>query len=78
MKVGLLRPITLFPFPEEAFYNLSQRVKTFLTVELNTGQMVEDVKLSVARDAQVHFYGRPPGSLPSPEEVLEEIKKYYR
>jgi 2-oxoglutarate ferredoxin oxidoreductase subunit alpha len=39
--------------------------------------MVEDVKLSVARDAQVHFYGRPPGSLPSPEEVLEEIKKYY-
>lgn len=77
MKVGLLRPITLFPFPEEAFYNLSQRVKTFLTVELNTGQMVEDVKLSVARDAQVHFYGRPPGSLPSPEEVLEEIKKCY-
>jgi 2-oxoglutarate ferredoxin oxidoreductase subunit alpha len=77
MKVGLLRPITLFPFPEEAFYNLSQRVKTFLTVELNTGQMVEDVKLSAARDAQVYFYGRPPGSLPSPEEVLEEIKKYY-
>ena len=77
MKVGLLRPITLFPFPGEALYNLSQRVKTFLTVELNTGQMVEDVKLSVARDAQVHFYGRPPGSLPSPDEVLEEIRKYY-
>jgi 2-oxoglutarate ferredoxin oxidoreductase subunit alpha len=77
MKVGLLRPITLFPFPGEALYTLSQRVKTFLTVELNTGQMVEDVKLSVARDAQVHFYGRPPGSIPSPEEVLEEIRKYY-
>ena len=77
MKVGLLRPITLFPFPEKALYELSQRVKLFLTVELNTGQMVEDVKLSVARDAQVYFYGRPPGSLPSPEEVLEEIKKYY-
>jgi 2-oxoglutarate ferredoxin oxidoreductase subunit alpha len=39
--------------------------------------MVEDVRLSVARDAQVYFYGRPPGSLPSPEEVLEEIKRYY-
>jgi 2-oxoglutarate ferredoxin oxidoreductase subunit alpha len=77
MKVGLLRPITLFPFPEEALHNASQRVKTFLTVELNTGQMVEDIKLSVGRDAEVHFYGRPPGSLPSPEEVLEEIKKYY-
>jgi 2-oxoglutarate ferredoxin oxidoreductase subunit alpha len=77
MKVGLLRPITLFPFPEGALYDLSQQIKLFLTVELNTGQMVEDVKLSVARDAQVYFYGRPPGSLPSPEEILEEIKKYY-
>jgi 2-oxoglutarate ferredoxin oxidoreductase subunit alpha len=77
MNVGLLRPITLFPFPEKAFDDLSRRVKRFLTVELNTGQMVEDVKLSVERDAQVYFYGRPPGSLPSPEEVLEEIRKYY-
>jgi 2-oxoglutarate ferredoxin oxidoreductase subunit alpha len=77
MPVGLLRPITLFPFPEGAFHELSRRVKKFLTVELNTGQMVEDVKLSTERDAQVYFYGRPPGSLPSPEEVLEEIKKYY-
>ena len=77
MRVGLFRPITLFPFPDEALYDLSQRVKLFLTVELNTGQMVEDVRLSVTRDTQVHFYGRPPGSLPSPEDVLEEIKKYY-
>ena len=77
MKVGLFRPITLFPFPDKALFDLSKKVKLFLTVELNTGQMVEDVKLSVARDAEVYFYGRPPGSLPSPEEVLEEIKKYY-
>jgi 2-oxoglutarate ferredoxin oxidoreductase subunit alpha len=77
MKVGLFRPITLFPFPDEALFDLSKKVKLFLTVELNTGQMVEDVKLSVNRDAQVYFYGRPPGSLPSPEDVLEEIKKYY-
>jgi 2-oxoglutarate ferredoxin oxidoreductase subunit alpha len=46
-------------------------------VELNTGQMVEDVKLSVDRDVAVFFYGRPPGSLPTPEDVLEEIKKVY-
>ena len=78
MKVGLLRPITLFPFPEQVFHQFSKRTKVFLTVELNTGQMVEDVKLSVDRDAQVFFYGRPPGSLPTPEEILEEIKKYYK
>ena len=77
MKVGLFRPITLFPFPGMALFDLSKKAKRFLTVELNTGQMVEDVKLSVDRDAQVYFYGRPPGSLPSPEEVLEEIKRYY-
>jgi 2-oxoglutarate/2-oxoacid ferredoxin oxidoreductase subunit alpha len=77
MKVGLLRPISLFPFPEQAFQQLSKKSKTFLTVELNTGQMVEDVKLSVDRGAQVFFYGRPPGSLPTPEDILEEIKKYY-
>ena len=77
MKVGLVRPITLYPFPERVVERLSKRVKTFLTVELNTGQMVEDVRLSVDRDARVFFYGRPPGSLPTPEDILEEIKKYY-
>ncbi|NWF91726.1 MAG: 3-methyl-2-oxobutanoate dehydrogenase subunit VorB [Syntrophaceae bacterium] len=77
MKVGLFRPITLFPYPEKALHDLSKRVKRFLTVELNTGQMVEDVKLSVDRDVEVYFYGRPPGSLPTPEEILEEIRKYY-
>jgi 2-oxoglutarate ferredoxin oxidoreductase subunit alpha len=77
LKVGLFRPITLFPFPEETLNSISRSIKTFLTVELNTGQMVEDVKLTVERDAQVFFYGRPPGSIPAPEEILEEIKKYY-
>jgi len=77
LKVGLFRPITLFPFPDQALCELSNRTKLFLTVELNTGQMIEDVKLSVGRDSRVHFYGRPPGSLPTPEEVLEEIRKHY-
>jgi 2-oxoglutarate ferredoxin oxidoreductase subunit alpha len=77
MKVGLFRPISVFPFPQEPLNLLSDHVKSFLTVELNTGQMVEDVKLSVARDAEVHFYGKPPGALPTPAEILEQIRKYY-
>jgi 2-oxoglutarate/2-oxoacid ferredoxin oxidoreductase subunit alpha len=78
MNVGLFRPITLFPYPEAQLNALSERVKEFLAVELNTGQMLEDVRLSVKGDSTVHFYGRPPGSLPTPEDILEEIRKYYR
>lgn len=79
LKVGLLRPVTLFPFPKQAYKALSQRCKRFLDIELSTGQMVDDVRLSVARDAEVDFYGRPPGagSLPTPEELFEQIKKRY-
>jgi 2-oxoglutarate ferredoxin oxidoreductase subunit alpha len=79
LKVGLLRPITLFPFPEKAFAEITKKCKRVLDIELNTGQMVEDVRLSVARDATVNFYGRPPGtgSLPTPEELFEQIKKHY-
>lgn len=79
-KVGLIRPITLFPFPAKAFGDVTRRCKQVLDIELNAGQMVEDVRLSVARDAEVFFYGRPPGagSLPTPEELLEEIEKYCR
>ena len=79
MKVGLMRPITLFPFPQRAYATLSERCKRFLDIELSTGQMIDDVRLSVARDADVAFYGRPPGagSLPTPEELFEQIKKNY-
>jgi 2-oxoglutarate/2-oxoacid ferredoxin oxidoreductase subunit alpha len=79
LKVGLIRPITLFPFPEKAFAEVTKSCKRLLDIELNTGQMVEDVRLSVARDAEVYFYGRPPGtgSLPTPEELFEQIKKHY-
>jgi 2-oxoglutarate ferredoxin oxidoreductase subunit alpha len=79
MKVGLLRPITLFPFPSAAICKATSHCRKVLDIELNTGQMVEDVRLSVARDTEIHFYGRPPGagSLPTPEELFEQIKKYY-
>ena len=80
LKVGLLRPITLYPFPEKAFLEATQGCKRVLTIELNNGQMVQDVKLSVARDAEVAFYGRPAGagSLPTPEELFEQIRKQIR
>lgn len=80
MKVGLMRPITLFPFPKQAYAALSVHCKLFLDIELSTGQMVDDVRLAVARDAEVLFYGRPPGtgSLPTPEELYEHIKKNYQ
>jgi len=79
LKVGLLRPISLYPFPEKALADLADRGKHFLVTELNTGQMVEDVRMSVGRQATVHFYGRPPGagSLPSPEDILHEIRETY-
>ena len=79
LKVGLLRPITLYPFPEKELAELADRGKSFLVTELNVGQMVEDVRMSVGRRAEVHFYGRPPGagSLPSPEDILHEIRETY-
>ncbi len=78
MKVGLLRPITLFPFPKSAFKKHTSAGQKVLCFELNNGQMVEDVRLSVP-GTDVSFYGRAPGagSLPSPEEFLEQIRTHY-
>ncbi len=77
MKVGLIRPITLFPFPSEAINKASGPKKRFMVMELNTGQMVEDVKLAVKPNTDVHFFGVPPGYIPAPDELLKEIKKVY-
>lgn len=74
LKVGLFRPITLFPFPENEIRRLAEHKKKFLTVEMNLGQMVEDVRLSVEGKSKVDFYGRTGGSIPTPEEILEVIK----
>ena len=79
MKVGLFRPITLFPFPYAALDKISLSVHNFMALELNTGQMIEDVKLAVGhKKNQVDFYGRPPGSIPSPDELFHELKKVYK
>jgi 2-oxoglutarate ferredoxin oxidoreductase subunit alpha len=76
LRVGLIRPITLYPFPIEILRSTSERTSKYLVVELNAGQMLEDVRLSVGPDAQVAFHGRPcgAGSLPKPNEILEKIE----
>ena len=75
MRVGLFRPITLFPFPVDALRRLSERVKRILVVEMNLGQMVDDVRASVVPDVKVGFHGRPGGGLPTPSEIIEKIKE---
>lgn len=73
LPVGLLRPITLYPFPTKAIQALCPRVSKFAVVELSTGQMVEDVRLAVEGRRPVEFYGRAGGVVPSAEEVLEWV-----
>jgi 2-oxoglutarate ferredoxin oxidoreductase subunit alpha len=75
IKVGLFRPITLWPYPYEELHKLSEKVGFVLTVEMSAGQMVEDVKLAVNGKTEVFFYGRTAGVVPTPNEVLEELKK---
>jgi 2-oxoglutarate/2-oxoacid ferredoxin oxidoreductase subunit alpha len=74
IKVGLLRPITLYPFPSAKIKELADKVDFLLVVEMNAGQMVEDVSLSVNGIKPVHFFGRMGGMIPSPDDVLEEIE----
>ncbi len=74
IKAGLIRPITLFPFPEKVLRDLAGRTKRFLVVEMNLGQMVEDVRLAVNGRAPVSFYGRPGGAVLSVEDVLAAIR----
>ena len=75
IPVGLLRPITLSPFPYEHIRKLAQRVEGFLVVEMNSGQMLEDVRLAVAGQKPVEFYGRLGGVMPFPDEILSEIQR---
>lgn len=75
VKAGLLRPVTLWPFPADALEGLVGQAKTFLTVEMNMGQMVDDVRLVVEGRVPVEFYGRTGGVIPTPAEVLDEIMK---
>lgn len=74
IKVGLFRPITLWPFPEKALKETLSTAKAYLSVEFNMGQMVDDVRLAIADQRPVSFYGRTGGIIPTPAEVLDAIE----
>lgn len=75
-KVGMLRPITLFPFPTQKIQNLADSNRQFVVVELSNGQMLEDVRLAVNGQSEVHFYSRMGGAVPSVMEICDEVNKY--
>lgn len=76
-KVGLLRPITLYPFPDAPLTELAARVKSMLVFELNSGQMVEDVRLAVNGRCPVHFFGKMGGVIPAPDELAEVVRRIH-
>lgn len=75
VKVGLFRPITLWPFPSKPLYERSKKLKGILVVELNSGQMIEDVNLAVKCSLPVEHFGRLGGIVPDPDEVVEALEK---
>lgn len=75
IKVGMIRPITVWPFPQKVIADAAKRVSDMLVVEMSMGQMVEDVRLNANGNCNVSFFGRTGGIVPSPAEVLAEIKK---
>lgn len=77
IKIGLVRPITLWPFPYEQIAEISGHVKGILVVELNAGQMIQDVKLAVGRDMPICHFGRMGGIVPNPLEVLDAFKLHF-
>ena len=74
-KVGLIRPITLFPFPSKKIEELSKKAKSIMVMELSNGQMLDDVKLSVGKDYPVEFYCRCGGLVPPVSEVADKIRE---
>ncbi len=77
MRVGLMRPVSLWPFPSKAIRDLSKKVRHFFVFEMNMGQMIEDVKIALEGNGEVHFYGRPGGIIPTPLELSRAITSHY-
>ncbi len=75
INCGIIRPITIYPFPTNAFKEIPKTVKDLLVVEMNTGQMIDDVRLADKFTHPVHFYGRVGGIVPEAEEIVEEVLK---
>jgi 2-oxoglutarate ferredoxin oxidoreductase subunit alpha len=78
LKVGLIRPITVSPFPYDEIAEVARTAKAFLTVEMSLGQMVEDVKVAVSGAAPVHFYGTTGGVIPTAADILERVEEIAR
>ena len=76
-KVGFIRPITLWPYPYEEFKKINKNCKGILTVEMNSGQMLDDVKIAVEGKFPVYFYGRTGGMVPTPKEIMAKVKEIY-
>ena len=76
-KVGLIRPISLYPYPYEEFDKIKDDCKGILTVEMNTGQMIDDVKIAVKGRIPTYFYGRSGGMIPTPEAIVNKVKEIY-
>ncbi|MDD2763496.1 MAG: transketolase C-terminal domain-containing protein [Opitutaceae bacterium] len=74
LRAGLLRPITLYPFPHAAFDQVIERAKAVLVVEMSMGQMLDDVKIAVAGRRPITFYGRTGGIVPTPEEIVKQVQ----
>jgi 2-oxoglutarate ferredoxin oxidoreductase subunit alpha len=74
LKVGLIRPVTLYPFPEKMISEAAGRCGKFLVVEMSAGQMVDDVRLAVGGRARVEFYGRMGGGIPDEFEIMGRIE----
>lgn len=77
VKIGLVRPVTLWPFPYDAISQIAEHVKGILVVELNAGQMIEDVRLAVSHDLPVYHFGRMGGIVPNPLEVLNAFTQKF-
>ena len=77
LKVGLIRPITLWPFPTNIIREIATRVKDFFVFEMSTGQLIEDVRLALEGKGHIHFYGRPGGVIPTPVELFRIISRHY-
>ncbi|MBZ4654155.1 MAG: putative keto/oxoacid ferredoxin oxidoreductase, alpha subunit [Peptococcaceae bacterium] len=75
IKAGLLRPVSVWPFPVKPFQDILPQVKAFLALEMCTGQMIDDVRLAIGNARPVHHYGRLGGVIPLPEEVLGKLKE---
>jgi len=77
LKIGMIRPITLWPFPSKVIKEIANKVTDFFVFEMSAGQMIEDVRLSLEGRGRIHFYGRPCGVIPTPIELYRIISRHY-